>query len=210
MGKKFKWDMIITSFIPLWISIIIVSCFDIGKFIAENPKYNQNLITYLFRIVFNMRMMFILILIVVTVLINSIIGINSFLKTVQTSGNKQNGKIMKSKKASSSIPEFLIAYILPMIAFDFTEIQGIILFCVYFFILSWLCIRNNDVYTNILLEIKKYKMYKCDIECNVLNGKVVYYDSIIISKQDLTMQNNNFIEYWDFDKYIYVDLTEAE
>lgn len=209
MGKKFKWDMLITSFIPLWSSIIIVSCFDIGKFIAENPRCNQNLISYLFEIVFNMRMMFILIIVVVTILINSVIGINSFLKSVQMSGNKQNGKIINSKK-ESNIPEFLISYILPMIAFDFTEIQGIVLFCVYFFILLWLCIRNNDVYTNILLEIKKYKMYKCDIECNVLNKKVVYYDSIIISKQDLTMQNSNFIEYWDFDKNIYIDLTEVE
>lgn len=210
MGKKFKWDMIITSFMPLWISIIIISCFDIGDFVAEHPKCNQNLINYIFKIVCDMHAMFLLNSIIIVVFTNSIIGINSFLKKEKKSGNKPNGKIIKSKKAGSSASEFLIAYILPMIAFDFTKIQGIVLFCIYFFILSWLCIRNNNVYTNIILEVKKYRIYRCDIERDVLNRKIIYYDCIILSKQDLTMQNNNFIEYWDFDKDIYLDLTEVE
>lgn len=41
--------------------------------------------------------------------------------------------------------EFLLAYILPMIAFDFGDMNELILFLIYFSVLVFLCIRNNNM-----------------------------------------------------------------
>lgn len=96
------------------------------------------------------------------------------------------------------------------LAFDFGEIKDIVLFVIYFSVLAYLCIRNNNIYTNILLEFKGYKMYNCDIECSVLEQKKIYHDSLIISEDDLTQMEENEIPYWDFDKYIYIAINEGE
>lgn len=95
-----------------------------------------------------------------------------------------------------------------MIAFDFGELKSVILFLIYFIVLAFLCIRNNNIYTNILLEFKGYKMYNCDIECTVLNKTEVYSDSIIISANDLTLNESNNVKYWDFENYIYITVKE--
>ena len=97
-----------------------------------------------------------------------------------------------------------------MIAFDFSDLQGITLFVIYFAVLAFLCIRNNNIYTNILLEFKGYKMYICDIECDIMNRKHIYYDSLVISEDNLTLCEGNEISYWDFDNYIYIKIAEYE
>ena len=59
--------------------------------------------------------------------------------------------------------EFLLSYILPLVAFDFTLWEGVIQFLIYFSVVSFLCIRNNNVYANFLFECVGYKFYNCDI-----------------------------------------------
>ena len=210
MWLKFKWDMFITSFIPLWMSILIVDIWKIvcvtklkwtsGTFIWKNVKKcaMANLIPL------------ISIIIVLLVVIISIIGINSFIKKMNKSNNCSKGKILKARKANKLSSEFLLAYILPMIAFDFCKLQSLVLFLVYFVVLAFLCIRNDNIYTNIMLEFRGYKIYTCDIECLIANDKThVYYDSLIISQKDLTLEESNDIIYWDFNNYIYITKKEG-
>ena len=96
------------------------------------------------------------------------------------------------------------------IAFDFSDLQNVVLFAVYFFVLAILCIRNSNVYTNIFLEFKGYRMYECDIKCSVLNSDHEYRNSLVISKLDVTLPVNRGIEYWDFENYIYIDLRSVK
>ena len=98
-------------------------------------------------------------------------------------------------------------YILPMIAFDFGELKSVSLFVVYFFVLAFLCIRNNNIYTNIFLEFKGYKMYSCDGERTVIKPRI-YHDSLIISKADMTVFEGCPVSFWDFDNYIYIHVDE--
>ena len=136
----------------------------------------------------------------------SVIGINSFLNKKLTEDERHfpKGKIEKATKANKLSSEFLLAYILPMIAFDFGNPQNLVLFIIYFLVLAYLCIRNNNIYTNILLEFKGYRIYTCDFVCNVFDREYVYHDSIVISKSDLTQEEGNDVSYWDFENYIYI------
>ncbi len=148
------------------------------------------------------------ILVITIVVIFSILGINSFIKRVNSDNNIMRGKIIKARKANKLSSEFLLAYILPMIAFDFDKLKSVIMFIIYFSVLAFLCLRNNNIYTNILLEFKGYKIYNCDIECNVMNSTKVYEDSFIISQYDLTVNESNSVKYWDFENYIYITAKE--
>lgn len=210
MGTRFKWDMFITSFLPLWVSILFVSIWDVISYgmkswdTKEIWKHNliniatSNLIT----------LAFVSILVIVT--ITSMDSINRFLKDKKSIDVKPKAIITHAKKANKLTSEFLLAYILPMIAFDFSDLKNIVLFVIYFIVLAVLCIRNSNVYTNIFLEFKGYRMYECDIKCHVLNVDYEYSNSLVISKLDVTQPVNKEIEYWDFENYIYIDLRSVK
>ena len=70
----------------------------------------------------------------------------------------------------------------------------------------FLCIRNSNVYTNIWLEIKGYRMYLCDLETNKMGRPHIYKECLVISPNNLTVKIDNDMAYWDFDNYIYIDL----
>ena len=209
MWSKFKWDMFVTSFIPLWISIIIFDIWDLIDYaITDYPKKGKSLEKLLSFACDNI-IQFISIIVIIIVVTFSIHGINKFLKDRENSRQNSTGTILKAKKANKLSSEFLLAYILPLIAFDFSNLKSIALFLTYFAILAFLCIRNNNIYTNIMLEFKKYRIYSCDIQRPVPGKQtIIYYDSLMISKEDLTLFQNKKIKYWDCDNYIYIHIKE--
>ena len=201
--------MFVTSFIPLCISIIIFDIWDLIDYaITDYPKKGKSLEKLLSFACGNI-IQIISIIVIIIVVTFSIHGINKFLKDRENSRQNPTGTILKAKKANKLSSEFLLAYILPLIAFDFSNLKSIALFLTYFAILAFLCIRNNNIYTNIMLEFKKYRIYSCDIQ-RPAPGKqtIVYYDSLIISKEDLTSLQNKKIKYWDCDNYIYIHIKE--
>lgn len=205
MWKKFKWDMFVTSFIPLWLSIIVIDVWTIVLFILANWNRKEKLSDNLMNVLYGNYIQLVSIAVISVLVLVSIIGINSFLekKLIKDKKHLPKGKIEKATKANKLSSEFLLAYILPMIAFDFGNPQNLVLFIIYFSVLAYLCIRNNNIYTNILLEFKGYRIYTCDLTCKVLDDRT-YHDSIVISKSDLTQEEGNDVPYWDFENYIYI------
>lgn len=215
MGKWFKWDMLFTSFLPLWFSIIVS---DVWAIMCKIIKYkttmescsisSRQLIKNCVFILSKAKIEVVSIFLLFVYSIISIHHINCVIKREKKSCNKRKGRIVRAKKANKLTAEFLLAYILPMLAFDFSCLKSIVLFLVYFSVLSFLCVRNSNVYTNIFFEIKNYRMYDCDIECPVLNESKIFTDCLIISKNFLTQTLPREIDYFDFENYIYIDIGE--
>ena len=160
MWRKFKWDMFVTSFIPLWLSIVVLDVWNIVSLILEKWDDNSKMLENLQNILCSSCVQVISIIVIAILLISSIVGINSFLKMkLAFKNNHPKGTVKKATKANKLSSEFLLAYILPMIAFDFSDPQKLVLFLIYFLVLAYLCIRNNNIYTNILLEFKGYRIY---------------------------------------------------
>ncbi len=206
MSKLFKWNMFVTSFLPLWVSIIIISIWTIFGNVSNTLDSNNTVFVCIFNNITELVMIFVITILV----ISSMVGINKFIKEHKEAEVAPKGKIMRARKANKLTSEFLLAYILPMIAFDFSDLKFIVLFVIYFFTLAFLCIRNNNVYTNIFLEFRGHKIYDCDIECMITDKPKVYEDCVIISSQDLSSKVGTEIKYWDFEKYIYLDLHKKE
>lgn len=77
--------------------------------------------------------------------------------------------------------EYLLSYILPLFAFDFTQWRQAVLFLVFFATLGFLCIRHNRFSVNIVLELLGYRFYHCDLE----NEDGIAISRLIISKEQL-------------------------
>ena len=206
MDKRFKWNMFITSFIPLWLSIIVVDVWSVIEYGLNNWSHKRQLICNLECLVLENVVCISVILIIFILMLISIWSINIFIRDKCSNDTPPKVKIKKALRANKLSTEFLLAYILPMIAFDFTELKSVVLFVIYFAMLTFLCIRNNNVYINIWLEFKGYKMYTCDIEAEKLGRPHKYNDCLVISKNDLTTQIDKQMECWDFNNYIYIDL----
>ena len=202
--------MFVTSFIPLWISIIVIDIWTVIE--STTKKWNcaarlwENMLTA----TINNLLPIITILLLLFLVISSMISIKKFLDNRMKENNKPKGTIKSARKANKLSSEFLLAYILPMIAFDFENIKAVVLFIIYFSVLAILCIRNNNVYTNIFVEFLGYKMYECAIECQGLSDKYLYENCLLISRIDLTLEIGNDLPYWDFENYIYVILRNKE
>lgn len=206
MDRKFKWDMFITSFIPLWLSIIVADIWNIVDIVSNKWSYSKPLKYNLVDLYKKCQVSIWVVIIIFVLMLVSIISINKFLKDIRNCSTPPKIKIKKAVRANKLSSEFLLAYILPMIAFDFSELKSVSIFIIYFSVLAFLCIRNSNVYTNILFEFKGYKMYLCDLEADRMGRPYMYVDCLIISKNNLTAEIDNDMQYWDFDNYIYIDL----
>ena len=154
----------------------------------------------------NNRIEIITVILLVGYTVFSMIYISRIISVQEKSTNKEQGRIVRAKRANKLSAEFLLAYILPMIAFDFSSMNNIVLFLIYFAVLSFLCVRNSNVYTNIFLELKGYKMYECDIERRVMNRTITDIDCLVISKNSLIQAIPRNLQYFDFENYIYIDI----
>lgn len=100
--------------------------------------------------------------------------------------NVQPMYLKNVKEEKFAVAEFMMSFVFPMFAFDFTKYQGVLLFSVFFLIFGWLCIKHNYLCVNVALEIMKYKIYDC--EC--VNMDKIKYEKKILSNRKLIEQSN--------------------
>ncbi|NLF41670.1 MAG: hypothetical protein GX587_03150 [Bacteroidales bacterium] len=174
MGKLFKLAMFITSFIPLWLTVIFI---DILNIINNHMNLWTEYISIVTIIVLNAFS--------ILVLFKSMASIQS------TEYNSY--KVIEAIQEKGITSEFLLSYVLPLFAFEFTQWDGVVQFLIYFIILAFLCIRNNNVYANLILEIKKYKFYDCELQWKP-EPSVKPIKVIVLSKENLCSQIGNTIE----------------
>lgn len=174
LGQLFKLAMFITSFIPLWATVIFIDTLNI-------IKHDVNLLTE-----------YISILTIITLNILSILIILKSMSSIKASEYKPY-KVIEVRQEKGITSEFLLSYVLPLFAFDFTLWSEVVQFLIYFIILSFLCVRNNNIYANLIFEINGYKFFDCELkwkpEQNVKTTQV-----IVISRNNISSQRGNTIE----------------
>lgn len=95
--------------------------------------------------------------------------------------------LIDAKENKSITAEFLLSYILPLFAFDFTLWSETVKFLIFFFTFGYLCIYHNFFTVNIILEFLNYRVYECTIT-NSDNQKI---SKSIISKNSLSVLTGN-------------------
>ena len=168
MGKlRFAICMYYLAFTPLWILVVLTDFFSIMD--NEADLYTEKIsIPFLFGA-------FLVALHIVRKELTS-----------EKVDNVQPMYLKNVKEEMFAVAEFMMSFVFPMFAFDFTKYQGVLLFSVFFLIFGWLCIKHNYLCVNVVLEIMKYKIYDC--EC--VNMDKIKYEKKILSNRKLIEQSN--------------------
>lgn len=162
MTAFLSFSLFYLSFTPLWITIVFNNILNIfqedANLWTEKISIGAIILVFLF----------------------SYFILNCFLK----SKNNDNIecyllKIVKEKKFLTV--DYLLSYILPLFAFDFTIWHEVISFLIFFTTFGFLCIHHNYFSVNIILELLRYKIYQCELETED-NVKI---HKNIISKNEL-------------------------
>ena len=163
MSKVLLFIMYFVSFLPLWLSVAII---DIKNIVSNSENIWTERIS-----VWGIVVIFIL----------CIIFILFWLKLLKGKEGNETGEIIIAKENRLATSEFLLSYVLPLCAFNFTHWDGVLLFGVFFVTLFLLHVRHNYFGVNILMEILGYKLY----ECLIVNEDGVEVQRNIISKKNL-------------------------
>lgn len=212
---KLKIALFITSFFPLWVSIFFINFWSVITFVLPKLKNRISLemITWnnfleffcekWLEISFSILILFLF--------IYSAIILNNFIKRNSKSTNNSNGQIKKVTRAFNLSSDFLLAYILPMVAFDFSNLKDVILFVTLFLTLAFLCIRNENIYTNLFLEFLGYQMFYIDLKEDINDESSIVRENILfLSKEDLRLRINGEITYYQINNFIYINLDKGE
>lgn len=206
MELRFKWNMFFTSFIPLWIAIITSDVFSIINHCRASGIGDGGFSSAISSFLSSNRVSLFMIFLILALLGYSVCSINSLLRDERENDNPGTIKIVKAEKGGGLSSEYLVAYILPMIAFDFDSLEGVVLFAIYFFILAYLCIRNNNVYVNILFEIKGYRIYVCDLETINMGNPHTHYNCLVISRNNLLANEDCEMRCYCLGDHAYIDV----
>lgn len=203
-----KLSLFITAFLPLWCSMIVTYIWSIGSYIGDKwcrrDRFQRNLIRVFENNVFT--------IIMISIILSGICICCLVIKKeiIERKEPRPKARVCNVRRANKLSSEFLLAYVLPMVSFDFLAIRDIILFIIYFITLAIICLKNNNVYTNIFLELYGFNLYECDLTRKVIDVDIEYKGALIISRLDLTQPGNSNIDYYDFDNYVYINLKEEE
>ena len=163
-------SLFITSFFPLWISIIFI---DVKSIICTGSNPYTEIISIIAIVIVNFF---------------SIIALCNWIKREPITSEEMKISYACENKTISS--EYLLAYILPLFAFDFTQWDSVVLFLIFFITLGYICVKHNNFSVNILLEILKYNVYDCKIKTEENDLEI---ERKIISKTNLSKYRGRII-----------------
>lgn len=160
-----RFCMFFLAFAPLWISVLFI---DIKSICEGNPNIWTEIIS---------------VSLLLSVSVISMIVLMCELAPRNTTG-QQEYRIISAKEEKTITAEYLLSYILPLFAFDFTVWNEVVLFLVFFLVLAFLSIRHNYFSVNIVLELMCYRFYSCELE----NEDGVSISKIVVCKGSLSAQ----------------------
>ena len=185
MSLATSFSLFFLSFAPLWVSILFI---DIKSIIErqtdiETEKYSVLIILFLS-------------------LVSLIILMLSLSKKNTNGAQEFTIDSIEEEKAISA--EYLLSYILPLFAFDFTVWHQVVLFLIFFFVLAFLCVRHNYFSVNILLELFGYRFYRCCLR----NEDDVSISKVIISRERLLNRKTEKILLYPINNEYSIDIQE--
>ena len=177
-----SFSMYFLSFVPLWITILFInikSLIDVG-----GDKWTE-------------------IISISGILLGLLVSlIILFIKFFVIDDEKYVLTIQEVKESKTITAEFLLSYILPLFAFDFTQWDEVVKFLIFFLMFGFLCVRHNNFSVNIVFEFMYYRMY----ECSLMNADGKEVERIIISKNILSTSKGKDIQVKILNNEYYLDL----
>ncbi|MBQ7794071.1 MAG: hypothetical protein IJ366_06060 [Clostridia bacterium] len=147
MNIMLSFSLYFLSFVPLWITVLFIN---IKSIIMKSQNPYTEILSIIFIILFS----------AISLLVMKV----NF--SISKKDTVEKFEIITVKECKTITVEFLLSYILPLFAFDFTLWDETVEFLIFFFILAYLSIKHNVFSVNIILEWSGYKLYDCTLKNN--------------------------------------------
>lgn len=191
MNNAFKFSIFVTSFFPLWLSILFIDVLALYK--GTSSPYAE--------------------IIGIMCIVVSNVFFTAYMFFVMKSTLRETCfyeyKVASAVQVKGFTSEFLLSYTLPLFVFDFTQWDGCVNFIIYYAMLAFLCVRNNNVYANFWLEVMGYKFYSCELKPRV-DEEIKAIHAIVLSKKNLAAARGNTIEITPLNKPFHIARTDME
>ena len=162
MLNLFPWCMYFLSFTPLWIAVAFV-----------NIRSLMSGATHCLTEIISITLIFL-------GTVFGLIVLHCCLNRAKS--EEQPGYVIeKAREQKTTTADFILAYILPLLAFDFTRWDQTVLFLIFFITLGLLCIRHNYLILNVILDLLGYRFYECTYR-NIDNREI---NRVVLSQQRL-------------------------
>lgn len=159
------------SFAPLWVSVLFIDALSI---IQGNPNKWTEYISIALILLFGFVSIFIL---------------RHILHIKEGADNVKEFEIVEKCEEKKISAEYVLSYILPLFAFDFTIWSDVVKFLIFFSVFGFLSIRHDQFSVNVLLELRGYRFYTCK-----LKGESDHtIQKIIICRDELQGPSNKMI-----------------
>lgn len=165
-----SFSLFYLSLTPLWLSIVFID----AKSLWENTT---NLLTEITSII----------CVDIAMIVSLIVVILAFRKKNISKTKRYTLTEVKEEKILTA--EYVLSYVLPLLAFDFTVWYDVVMFLLFFLVLAFLHIRHNRLGANVVLEVFRYRYY----ECTLTNEDNIPIHKSVISRSDLITQKNKHI-----------------
>ena len=166
-----SFSLFYLSLTPLWLSIGFI---DLKNIYNGNPHVLTEIIS--------------IIVMTIAMLVSAIVVIVSFRKKNTSKAQPYTLKNIKEEKIITA--EYVLTYVLPLFAFDFTVWYGVVLFLLFYFVLCFLHIRHNRLGANIVLEMFGFCYYECELENE---DGIIIQKNVIGCKSLLSKKNHSII-----------------
>ena len=176
MSKCLSFALYFISYLPLWASVIFIDI----KSMVENGR--ENVLTDIISVS-----------VILVVLFFSLIVVFMQL-TPRGRENTVSYEIKTAKEQKTVTVDYLMSYILPLFAFEFTQWSGVLLFVIFFGTFWYLTVRHSIFSANIVLDLAQFRFYECrlvtvdktEVEMTILSrrrlidrrGETIYIKSL--------------------------------
>lgn len=164
MSIFFLLSLFFLSYLPLWICIFFK---DFMSIFQSRPYIATEIIS--------------MICILICIILSYIVVYRSLHKKTLEDSSSVTLVVAKEEKMLSA--EYICTFILPLLVFDFTIWQDVVLFLIFWGALGCLCVRHNYYSMNVSLEFMGYHLYRCCF----MNNRAKVIEKFIISKQRLNV-----------------------
>lgn len=189
MSALLSFSLFFVSFLPLWISILFI---DIKSVFIDRTQYP-------------FTEWISIITIALGLILSMIIVLAAFLKKEYGSSGIYTLKEAKLNKTVTF--NFMMTYIMPLMAFEFTEWAGAALF-VFFFLVSWYFNQRYHVFSaNLILELCGYRYYDCILQVVDVTRSDICKEYTLLSKRNLLIQGQDEICVKSLNNEIKMDVT---
>ena len=170
-----KFLMYISSLWLLFVMLIILYI-DVPFEFGENSHYIGTV---------NLISRNVIPIISILMLIASSFFVSTFNYTISR-GAESYFKIQRIQNKNYEHLTFLTTYILPLIAFNLSEIRFVIMFLLLIFVIGFIYVKTDMFYANPTLALLGYQLYEADVE---MRNNIIYENLILISKGNISKES---------------------